>query len=176
MSKGANVFIFLLGATVGSAVAWRLSKTYYEQIAEEEIASVKEVYSNRDRSEIKEGKTAYVHGEEVKGTCTYAELTKNYTEPQASEKEERMNRPRVIRPDDFGEDDAYDICSLIYYADKVLTDTRGNIIEDVEGTVGVDSLSHFGEFEDDSVFVRNDETMTDYEILRDPSDFYSEDE
>ena len=33
--------------------------------------------------------------------------------------------------------------------------------------VGLDSLTHFGQYEDDSVYVRNDERMTDYEILLD---------
>ena len=47
-----------------------------------------------------------------------------------------------------------------------------NIIEDVEGTVGTDSLTHFGEYEDDSVFVRNDEKQIDYEILLDSDKYY----
>ena len=34
-------------------------------------------------------------------------------------------------------------------------------------TIGKDSLTHFGEYEDDSVFVRNDRLKADYEILMD---------
>lgn len=33
--------------------------------------------------------------------------------------------------------------------------------------LGIDSLNHFGEYEDDSVFVRNDARKCDYEILLD---------
>ena len=40
-------------------------------------------------------------------------------------------------------------------------------IEDVDDVVGEDSLNHFGEFEEDSVYVRNDERKCDYEILLD---------
>lgn len=37
-----GVIMFAVGAAVGSAVTWKLVKTKYEQIAEEEIASVKD--------------------------------------------------------------------------------------------------------------------------------------
>ena len=41
------------------------------------------------------------------------------------------------------------------------------IVDDIEETVGEDSLEHFGEYEDDSVYVRNDAKKCDYEILLD---------
>ena len=37
----------------------------------------------------------------------------------------------------------------------------------MEEMVGFESLNHFGEYEDDSVFVRNDAKKCDYEILLD---------
>ena len=40
-------------------------------------------------------------------------------------------------------------------------------VEDVDDVVGIESLDHFGEWEDDSVFVRNDKYKTYYEILLD---------
>ncbi len=46
-----------------------------------------------------------------------------------------------------------------------------DIVDDIEETVGIDSLTHFGEYEDDSVFVRNDERKCDYEILLDHRDY-----
>ena len=73
--------------------------------------------------------------------------------------------PYVISPDEFGEADDYDMISLTYYADKVLADDWNDPIEDIEATVGSDSLTHFGEYEEDSVFVRNDRLRVDYEIL-----------
>ena len=72
--------------------------------------------------------------------------------------------PVLLRMD---ENEDYETVSLTYYADGVLTDEFGNVIEDVEGMVGKESLTHFGEYEEDSVFVRNDSLKTDYEILRD---------
>ena len=37
--------------------------------------------------------------------------------------------------------------------------------------VGKESLNHFGEYEDDSVFVRNDRLKRDYEILLDQRNY-----
>ena len=42
-----------------------------------------------------------------------------------------------------------------------------DVIYNVDNVIGEDSLNHFGEYEEDSVFVRNDSMATDYEILRD---------
>ena len=77
------------------------------------------------------------------------------------------DRPYVISPDEFGELDDYDLISLTYYADEVLADDIDEIVEDVDDVVGLDSLTHFGEYEPDSVFVRNDRLKADYEILLD---------
>ena len=46
-NKVVNVLMFAAGAAVGSVVTWKLVKTKYEQIARDEIASVKEVFSFR---------------------------------------------------------------------------------------------------------------------------------
>lgn len=44
-------------------------------------------------------------------------------------------------------------------------------VDDVEEIVGEESLTHFGEYEDDSVFVRNDRLKCDYEILLDQRNY-----
>ena len=75
-------------------------------------------------------------------------------------------KPYVIRPEEFGEED-YETVSLTYYEDGVLTDEYDEPVEDIDDTVGADFFTHFGEYEDDSVFVRNDEQEIDYEILKD---------
>ena len=45
MSKSTNIVMFVLGAAVGSAATWYFTKKKYEQIAQEEIDSVKEAFS-----------------------------------------------------------------------------------------------------------------------------------
>ena len=73
----------------------------------------------------------------------------------------------MISPEEFGEFEEYEKISLTYYSNNILADENNEVIEDVEETIGVDSLTHFGEYEDDSVFVRNDARKCDYEILLD---------
>lgn len=77
-----------------------------------------------------------------------------------------VEAPYVISPDEFGEMDGYAQISLTYFDDGILSDDKGVIIEDPEEIVG-DALDHFGEYEEDSVFVRSDPKRCDYEILRD---------
>lgn len=49
-NKLFGILMFAVGAAVGSAVTWKLVKTKYEQIAQEEIDSVREEYLNLTRS------------------------------------------------------------------------------------------------------------------------------
>lgn len=160
-----NIVIFAVGAAVGSAVTWKYFKTKYERIAQEEIDSVKEVFSKR-KKELEEDKNTYEPTAD--DLHDYASVIKGsgYS-TQSVEEMENMSKPYVIPPEDFGEIDEYETVSFTYYSDGILADDMDDIVEDVDNTVGYDSLKHFGEYEDDSVFVRNDRLKTDYEILLD---------
>lgn len=160
-----NFVAFLAGVGIGSVVTWAVVKSKYEQIAQEEIDSVKEAFSDRKRVKV-EPIDEPVDEEETEKD-EYEKLTTNYkTYSKKKGDSEEMLEPYVISPDDFDAED-YDTNSFTYYADGVLTDDKDNPMDEdeIERTVGQDSLTHFGEFEDDSVFVRNDELKTDYEIL-----------
>lgn len=180
-----SAFIFAVGAIIGSAVTWKLIKTKYEQIAQEEIDSVKETFSRlHDESTDKEEKAKMVECakdlisisdiKEKPSIKEYASKIKEYDYVNYSDNEKEVsnvkNHPFVISPEEFGEMD-YSMVSLVYYADGVLANDCDEIIEDVENTVGTDFPSHFGEYEDDSVFVRNNELELDYEILRDTRNY-----
>ena len=73
--------------------------------------------------------------------------------------------PFVISPDEFGEYEHYQTKNWSYYTDFVLTDEVGEIVTDPDSIIG-DALSHFGEYEDDCIHVRNDNLECDYEILK----------
>ena len=155
-----KVFAFAIGAAIGSVVTWKLVKTKYEKIANEEIESVKEVFSRRNSTDTKEAI------EKI--------LEEHHYATESSEKEEEGDtssdddlRPYVIKPEDFGEHDGYDTVTYTCYKDGVLEDDWGELMEDVDDIIGLDSLNHFGEYEADSVYVRNDRLETDYEILLD---------
>lgn len=82
------------------------------------------------------------------------------------------NKPYIISPEEFGESGNYTQISLTYYSDGVLADDEDEIIEDIDDTVGEDFADHFGDYEDDSVFVRNDRLRCDYEILKDNRSYH----
>lgn len=179
---------FVLGVATGALVANKYLKTKYEKIADEEIASVKAVYWTKTNPEAaayakkdveytediykqhqQAAKSVAEQAKEKPDIVKYAEkLHKegytNYSTPDLGE-------PYVISPEDFGEFDDYEKISLIYWADRVLTDDNNEVVEDLEGSVGIDSLTTFGEYEDDSVFVRNSRLRCDYEILLDQRNF-----
>ena len=77
------------------------------------------------------------------------------------------NDPYVIFPEEFGLLPEYETIGLIYYEDGVLVDDDNHQIDDVENTVGRSSLNRFGEYEEDTVYVRNERRKVDYEICRD---------
>lgn len=174
-SKLAFVLGLVAGGAVGTVVSWRLLKTKYKKIADEEIESMKEVLAKRmaeqpeeekcDGQE-EEAKTPKVVPEE------YLAITKKYTNGEELTVGSDQ-RPYRIDPEEFGERDNYDTLTLIYYADGVLADFGGEVVEDVGGTVGPDALTRFGENENDpdTVYVRNDVLKYDYEILKDAGKF-----
>lgn len=160
--------IFVTGIVLGSAITWNYAKTKYAKIADEEIASVKAAFksekSNED-SDICEEKNDIEKMEELAIANRYV------THDKVIKKEETdMNEPYVISPDDFDEN-GYEIVSLTYYADDVLTDEHDNVIRNRDKLIGKDSLTKFGEYEEDSVFVRDDERKIDYEILADTRNY-----
>ena len=76
-----------------------------------------------------------------------------------------QEHPYVISPEEFGEYDDYEKITFTYYSDGVLADDCDQMISDYDDIVGNDFYEHFGEYEQDSVYVRNDARKTDYEIL-----------
>ena len=185
MNKTINFMIFVLGVTVGSVVTWRYVKKKYEQIAQDEIDSVKEAFSKRevDFTEDTEVRIKADNAKEKPNIVEYAAWLRergytNYSDMAADEKPEEVkeepmsvDKPYVISPEEFGNLDDYEMISLTYYADQILADDNDVIVDDVEDIVGFDSLNSFGEYEDDSVFVRNDRLKCDYEILLDQREY-----
>ena len=83
------------------------------------------------------------------------------------------DRPYVISQFDFiNGHNRYDQITLNYYDDGILEEALSEeIIDDIDGVIGKDSLDKFGEFEPDVVFVRNERLGADYEVIRQYRDF-----
>lgn len=206
-------FLFTAGAVIGSVVTWKLVKTKYERIAQEEIDSVKKEYASLMKSMRDKLKNSTVHPDESTETdenadddypddddrdltpheqemVEYYKLISKYcnnnNEKVAEEDNENneeggngdedendlgfpyINEPYVISADDFNSSPpGFNAQTLDYFADGVLADDWG-IVLDIEETIGEDALSHFGDEQDDIVYVRNERNEIDYEVTRDP--------
>ena len=176
--KLSNVLLFTAGAAVGSLVTWRYFKSKYEVVEDEieEKTEEAEGESEEEDPEVLESKMSYKKPplkDYVKMVEDYGYKPKTHMEEVEEEiangeqGDEDIYEPFIIRPEEYGELHAYETLSLNYYADGVLTDDLDNPIEDVESLVPADFADHFGEYDDDAVFVRNDNLECDYEILRD---------
>ena len=175
MSKGLYSLTFILGAAVGSVVTWYLVKDKYEQLANEEIESVKEVFTRRAEKKMEtktEKKPEGIHVKTKPNIMEYAarlseEGYTNYAKEEKREvKIEPDELPYIISPDQYDDEMDYDKVSYVYYADGVLADETDEIVE-ADGVVPTDFADHFGEYENDTVYVRDDELKVDYDICRD---------
>lgn len=149
-----KLLIFAAGIAIGSAVTWN----YLTRVQEEEF---EEDIEEEEEEELTPAGKLY-DGDVIR----YSKILKKESYKEEEEEDDDMNKPYVIPPEEFDDND-YETESLTLYADGVLVNVYGNPIEDVDRLVGKESLTHFGEYEDDSVFVRNDELKTDFEILLD---------
>ena len=161
-----GVLIFSAGAAIGSVVTWKLLKTKYEQYAQEEIDSVKEVFKNRQPIPVvKEEKNSYA---QTVTSLGYSQMSTEKVKTAIEAKEVVEEAIAIISPMAFGELDDYDTVGLTYYADGVLAyDSTDEKVASIEKTVGIEALDCFGEYEDDIVHVRNDDLKVDFEISKD---------
>jgi hypothetical protein len=161
-----GVLIFTLGATVGSVVTWRVLKAKYEQIVQEEINSFKAKMAEKHEAELgepdKEKPIPEMSREEYEALADIYSIEKG-----GSDSMKNKSHITILHPDDFAEDEDYETESLIYWSDGILSDDRGNMIDDIDDLVGEDFADHFGEYEEYSIYIRNEKYKCEYEIVQD---------
>lgn len=191
-----KVFIFVLGAAVGSLVTWKFVEEKYRRIADEEIESVKETFKNRESKIAEDEKQAeelgvkspskefYSQLKESTDKLTedmhnYHKLASNYNSNSKDYKYTDENEEGEIvedEPEDYPE--PYVIApeefgeledyqtEAFVYYEDKIVATNDDRIVDDVEVLIGDALEHFGDYEDDAVHVRNEKEKTDYEILR----------
>ena len=168
---------FISGAAIASFITYKVVEKKFKIIADEEIASVKEMYERKiekltpAKVESQEPIEEIIVPDNGVRVNPYSSLVTDLgysnNKKEMEEKMEEDNTIEVIPPEDFGEY-GYKCESLTFYdIDKVLTFDNDEKITDVNKFVGPNALHSFGEYEDDSVFVRNHGMKTDFEILLD---------
>jgi hypothetical protein len=157
MNKMTSIFLFAVGIGIG----YSLGRRYALKTAEK----------NLNGDDIQEEISIDEVLKKYSGKMSENIEKENKEEPEATITEQKKDinscNPYIITPEQFGEIEEYEKISLVYYSDGVLTDENNERVDDIEEIVREDSLNHFGEYEEDSVFVRNDSRKCDYEILMD---------
>ena len=189
-----NIAIFAAGALLGSVATWLVLRNKYEERERKEIEEIKAALfpeKNVDTEEVEQepaecskpdipdprqaeltsndDETDEEVGDMKKRYDKFVQLTdynKIFDDEEVTPVEEDL--PKIIPPEEFGEIEDYDQISLTYYADGYLADDFNNyeVMEDIDAHVGKESLKTFGRYEEDSVYVRNDNEQKYYEILR----------
>lgn len=151
---------FGAGAVAGAVGCWLYLKKKYEEPAPPEAPSEKAESDLPEADEVRE------EPEETDDETyeAYSSLAFDYG---AQSRANAHVRPRPIDPCEFGEAFGYETVCLTYFADGVLAYDDGDLVEDVDGLVGEDFSSHFGEYEEDAAYFRNDRLACDVEVLRD---------
>lgn len=185
-----ELLIFATGVAIGAVVTFKVVSDRYENIMQDEIDSVKEVFKTNNQvtgsttdemkketkqEPIKLNNTEYTEYNKIvrnytnyfeEGEDQYKGIKQTIVEP-IEPSEYHSDKPYVIHPDEFGALEDYQTISLTYYKDEHLADDMDELVEDIDDTVGLASLKTFGEYEEDCVFVRNDRLKCDYEICKD---------
>lgn len=155
-----KILIFSLGVAVGAVTSWFIAREKYRKIADDEIASVKEVFQRKKKEE----------AELAEENTTYNDLSDVYDTESADDDiaEDKDDPPYIIEPEEYGNKVENECTVLMWYGDDILTDTYGVNVDDIDNTVGREFIDHFGENpeEPDVVYVRNDRLEMDYQILQ----------
>lgn len=198
MNKLSELFIFILGATFGSVVTYKIVEKKFKDIADEEIESVKENFKQREK--INKSEEIQIDKSDVDGITihhtikdyeTYKNIIKNYKNDtninkisdkiiniknynnESNQKDENnineKNIIEIISAEEFGNLEGYDESFWVLYNGDILVDEFNKKVDNPKLYIG-DALEELTE-DQESIFVRNHETNIDYEILRVDEDF-----
>lgn len=189
------VVTFVAGVAVGVVAAYKVAEQKYSNIANDEIESVIERFSNRqpmDKSKevveatdtkveeklVTESKSNIFEYREAIDRFNYDRVSTEKSKPKKDQNKEEVAEEMkqatvdnahiyVISPDEFNTRYGFSTETLYYSSDNFVLDSDYQVMSDsdIQHTIGHDPYGHFGEYEDDSVCVRNEELMCDYEIL-----------
>lgn len=187
--KYKEMILFAAGLIVGGVGTWLVVRKHYEDLANEEIESVKEYYK-QDLTERKEhvrrlGKDKAAMADSI----LYRDTVQKTAYSRMSEEDEDMEiekeqviepipdplpEPYVIAPEQYiAEARDFDKVTVTWYVrNKALVSEDDELIE-VETSIGEEALEHFEECGDHLVvYVRNERLEIDYEVILDEDDYY----
>lgn len=182
-----QILYFSLGAGIGAALTYYLTKRYYESIIDDEIESVKEAYKADKEDEDRYKKAVKAMKEYGVPGGSYSNIERLDLEERSDSEEydeeaiedelevtdgnpfpgEKADKPYTIGPDSYHNEftDVVDKETLTYWAGNDVLVTDEDEVLQIEDTIGREALGKFGEYEEDTVFVRNEKLVTDFEVI-----------
>lgn len=164
-----RIVIFSSGVAVGVIATYKYFEVKSEKRINDEVQEIRDYYKESHKSENEsEMRDEDIIKEEVED---YKEAVRDYTSYTISrpvkKKEEKELLPYIIEPDSFGEEEDYEQIYLTWYAgDNHLADDMDELIDDVDGTVGINNIKEIGKYEDDILHIKNDKLKCYYEICK----------
>lgn len=177
-----SILTFIAGLAIGVGVTYVIQKNRYEEMVKEEIDDLRDHMKEKKTKvsseygdtcdDKKETEECDFNEERLKREVEYEhELKKhNYTSNDDSETE-KFNAPYVVTPEEFASLSGWEVISYNYYDDDIIANDDNEELdeENISWTLGMSTeevQAQFGIYEDDSVYVRNEQLKTDFEILR----------
>ena len=167
--------IFVSGVAIGVGVSWIYHKNKYEQLVEEEVESIREHMDGDKKA--KERHSDYRKDKEEQGPEDGKQAAKAYNNIIKDNAYDPMEPEKdifVVTPEDFASIPGYDADSLYYHDNDIISNDDNVEVDNVEELLGMTILevrAHFGEYDENTVYIRNALLHTDYEVLRNLDDF-----
>jgi len=175
-----QILYFSIGAALGAVTAWYLTKRHYETFIDDEIEEVKERYRDEHQEEndrktyqAKVRTLGYVEPVTVRNGSDNGEdyILKDDVEEELRVTNpfpgERADIPYTIGPDAYAEEyvGTFDKETITYWAGNDMLVTDADEILEINDTIGRENLEKIGEFEENTVFVRNERLGMDFEVV-----------
>lgn len=175
-----NLLIFGAGLSIGAFSSWCFTKKKYEKIAQEEISEMRSFYKKKQEELSEKNKTKppiedisqrefyeekpEIHNIDIRKLNQIVEEN-GYEEKEVS----HTVGDSIIMIDDgeFASYNGYEKLNLVLYSDDVLADEVSDDIYLIDDTIGLDAADILKLDRPEAVYVRNEETQTEYEVTWD---------
>lgn len=169
--KGVALLGFIFGFAAGSAATYFYMKSKEEvvEFKPEEPKKVEPIRENefyRAAHDTTYDRALETLKEAKDNPIPPVSYSESYNETVEAKKDEiERNELKYPSPEEFGDNPDYSKFTLKYYKDGVLIDDQNNPLDNPEEVIGADFMDHFGEYEEDVAYIRNDRLKSDFEIL-----------
>ena len=197
-NKVATLFAFILGAGIGAGGAYIYTKKKYEGLIDSEVNSARETYQRlskelADKNEAEKQKLFTEYTEKIENYISKDVLKEAFEDDKYNyhisngEGEERTvkevkpddisirsdkfvdsNTPYEIDANEYGSIEDYNLVSLTYYSNGVITNDQEDVLDDPATIFGVKLLDKLPIYENNGIYTayaRNDIRRCDYEII-----------